>query len=48
MIRGIVILGATEEESGGGKASFCDVQHSGSAGGEGKAAKVESRKPAFA
>lgn len=34
MVRGIVILGATEEKGGGGEASFCDVQHSGSAGGE--------------
>lgn len=48
VIRGIIILGATEVEGGGGEASFCDVQHPGSAGREGKAAEVGSRKTASA
>lgn len=39
VVRGIVILGATKE-GGGGEASFCDVQHPGSAGGEGNLLKA--------
>lgn len=30
VVRGVVILGAAEEEGDGGEASFCDVKYSGS------------------